>query len=398
MIQQLPQNNFSTKSRDFLCLLYVTVWTFAVLYAPQPLLSAIHSDYPTLSESTITLLMTVALFPLGIGPLVYGSFLSSISARKVLLVCVTLLSMAEFGLFYCTQFEFMLACRLVQGLLIPAILTCLMAYIGAHSQGAELQRAMAVYIGVSILGGLVGRVLGGIVASVFSGWRYAFLMCSIFLLLALIPLWSMKAEAQTHFVRIRVREFWDILRTKGMPNLLLIDCMGFFVFAALTSVLPFYMQSHWGGFAEWHIALMYLGAGVGVIIAFSAHSIQKFFGGEIRTILAGVCIYCLTMPLFLCPNVWMLFLANCLVCAGQFAEHSTSPGLINRLSTHDKAAVNGLYLSTYYAGGALGSYLPILVYASFGWQAFIGLLTLCLAMLLVVIIHLQRNLPKSALK
>lgn len=386
----------STKAQKFLGLLYVTVCTFAALYAPQPLLSSIHGDYPGLDASTITLIMTVALFPLGIGPLVYGSFLSSLSTRTVLLVCVALLSIAEFGLFFFTQFRVMLAFRLLQGLLIPAILTCLMAHIAAKFRGTELQRAMAFYIGVSILGGLLGRVVGGAVASL-CGWRYAFLTCGIALVLALVPLWSLEVEAKAHASHVRVKEFWNILTTKGMASLLFIDGIGFFVYAALSSALPFYMQHTWGGFSEWHISLMYLGAGLGVIIAFCSSHIQRFFGGEIRTILAGVGLYCLTMPLFLWPHVMMLFLANCLVCTGQFTEHSTSPGLINRLSTHDRGAVNGLYLSIYYTGGALGSYLPIMVYGAFGWKTFIAVLTASLAVALLLVLHLHRTLPKSAL-
>lgn len=395
MTQGTIEGDSAKKTQKFLGLLYVTICTFAALYTPQPLLSSIHGDYPALEASTITLIMTVALFPLGVGPLVYGSFLSSLSTRRVLMVCVSLLSLAEFGLFYCTTFEVMLAFRLLQGMLIPAILTCLMAHIAAKFHGTELQRAMAIYIGVTILGGLLGRILGGAVASLF-GWRYAFLMCGVALLLALLPLRTLEKEARAHFARVHLKEFKEILAIKGMCSLLLIDCIGFFVYAGLSSILPFYMQHTWGGFSEWSISLMYLGAGLGAIIAFCSSRLQSLFGGELRTIMAGVLLYAAAIPLLLYPSVMVFFLATCIICIGQFTEHSISPGLINRLSEkHDRSAVNGLYLSVYYSGGALGSYLPVMVYGAFGWEAFIGGLTLCLGASLLVTANLMRILPKS---
>lgn len=391
-------SSLSSQTRNFLVLLYVTVCTFAALYTPQPLLSSIHGDYPTLEASTITLLMTVALFPLGIGPLVYGSFLSSLSTRKVLLVCVGLLSLAEFGLFYFTRFEVMLAFRLLQGLLIPAILTCLMAHIAAKFRGTDLQRAMAVYIGVTVLGGLLGRVLSGLVASLF-GWRYAFMMCGLALLVALVPMFYLESEGKAHFSRVRLQEFREIFAIRGMRSLLFIDFIGFFVYSGISNVLPFYMQQKWGGFSEWHISLMYMSMGFGIVMAFASSQLQRFFGGELRTIMAGLCLYFAATPLLLYPNVMVVFIAICLVCIGQFTEHSISPGLINRLSgEHDRSAVNGLYLSMYYSGGALGSYLPVMVYSAFGWEIFIGFLTLCLGAFLLVTANLMRILPKNALQ
>lgn len=395
MTQNTAARTRAKSTQKFLGLLYVTICTFAALYTPQPLLSSIHGDYPALEASTITLIMTVALFPLGIGPLVYGAFLSSLSTRRVLVLCVSLLALAEFGLFYFTNFEVMLAFRLLQGMLIPAILTCLMAHIAAKFHGAQLQRAMAVYIGVTILGGLLGRVLGGAVASLF-GWRYAFLMCGCALVLALFPLRCLETKAKAHFARVQLREFWAIVNTKGVCSLLLIDGIGFFVYAGISSVLAFHMQNTWGGFSEWHISLMYLGAGLGAIIAFCSSQLQRFFGGELRTIMAGLLLYAAAIPLLLSHNIMVFFFATCLVCIGQFTEHSISPGLINRLSEkHDRSAVNGLYLSVYYTGGALGSYLPVMVYSAFGWGMFITVLTACLGIFLLVTANLMRTLPKS---
>ena len=57
-----------------------------------------------------------------------------------------------------------------------------------------------------------------------------------------------------------------------------------------------------------------------------------------------------------------------------FLLHSVLSAFLNHLESARKGLVNGLYVSAYYAGGALGSYFPGFVYQWFGWSAFVGLL------------------------
>lgn len=378
--------------RGFLGLLYITAFTFAALYAPQPLLSAVHGEYPGLSASTVTLLMSVTILPLSIAPLFYGAFLSSVSARRLLIACVTVLGLAGTGIFLSRSFAVLLFFRLAQGLVIPAILTCVMAHISAKFKGTELQRALAVYIGMTILGGLMGRTLGGCIASLLH-WRAALLSISLGLLPGIPLLLRLKSRSRVRFAHVDPSEFLAILRTPGVPRLLLIDSCGFFVFAALANCLPFRLAELGEGISEWRIALMYLGYGVGVFIAFGSSRIMRLFGGEIRTIRVGVCLYLASLPGLLWGDMTVVFLTMCLICTGQFMEHSISPGLINRMAPLDKGAVNGLYLSCYYMGGALGSYLPGLMYTTRGWTAFVIFLMCSLLLSIAATLGLERFTP-----
>lgn len=384
----------STKNRGYLTLLYVTALTFATLYAPQPLLSSIQAQYPGHSDATIALLMTVALVPLSFAPLIYGTFLSSLDTRRVLLVCIFFMAVGGLGLFFSSSFLALTTFRLMQGLVIPAVLTCLMAHISAKFHGTELQRALAIYIGSTIFGGLLGRTMAGCIATLF-GWRSVFLVISIALIMALGPLWKLESRPQSGFARIRLREFAAILRTPGIPNLLLIDACGFFVFAAVANYLPFRLSEMGAGISEWRISLMYLGYGIGVLMAFGSRRIIAFMGGEVRAIAFGIGVYLCSLAGFLLESQAAIFMTMCMVCLGQFMAHSISPGLINRMATMDKGAVNGLYLSIYYLGGASGSYMPGLIYGQWGWTAFMGFLAVVLLVALLAIWGLERVTPQA---
>ncbi len=380
--------------RGFLGLLYVAAFTFAALYGPQPLLSAIRNEYTALSASTVTLLMTVTILPLSVAPLVYGAFLRVLPARSLLIGCTAALGLAGVGIFLSRSFGLLLFFRLIQGLLIPAILTCLMAHISAKFKGTELQRALAVYIGMTILGGLGGRTLAGFAATLLD-WRAALLIVNLGLLPGVPLLLRLKSRSQVSFAHVRPAEFLAILKTPGVPRLLLIDGCGFFVFAALANCLPFRLTELGQGISEWRISLMYLGYGIGALMAFGSRRIIAFFGGEVRAILAGVCLYLISLPGFLPGSMTAVFLTMCLICTGQFMEHSISPGLINRMAPQDKGAVNGLYLSCYYMGGALGSYLPGLIYTAWGWTVFILFLMASLLLSVAATLGLERHIPKD---
>jgi len=65
---------------------------------------------------------------------------------------------------------------------------------------------------------------------------------------------------------------------------------------------------------------------------------------------------------------------------------------MNQLATENRAVANGLYISIYYTGAALGSYLPGLIYQSAGWAAFTLTLTAAIAGAVVI----TRGLKLSA--
>ncbi|MDR2696453.1 MAG: MFS transporter, partial [Deltaproteobacteria bacterium] len=121
-------------------LLYITTLIFTTIYAPQPLFAAIHADFPV-SEATVSLLVSVVMLPLGVAPLFYGALLSFISTRRLLQTGLLLLAITGLPVFFTHSFPVMLMARLGQGLLVPAVLTSLMAHLSSQFQGAELQRA-----------------------------------------------------------------------------------------------------------------------------------------------------------------------------------------------------------------------------------------------------------------
>jgi len=60
--------------------------------------------------------------------------------------------------------------------------------------------------------------------------------------------------------------------------------------------------------------------------------------------------------------------------------HSSLTAYLNHVTAQRRGVINGLYIASYYAGGALGGWLPGFLYRSSGWDAYLAML---LAMLLI---------------
>jgi YNFM family putative membrane transporter len=84
------------------------------------------------------------------------------------------------------------------------------------------------------------------------------------------------------------------------------------------------------------------------------------------------------------PSGAGIFAIMFVMCGGMFFVHATAMGTMNKLATENRAVANGLYISIYYTGAALGSWLPGLIYQEFGWGAFTGVLTAAIAGAVVI--------------
>ncbi len=381
-------------TKEIYILFLAAILTLATMYIPQPLLSTIQKDFSSLNNAQIALFMTVVFAPLSIAPLIYGTLLSAFSTKRILQYSVTILFFASIGIYCSSDFENILFFRSVQGLIVPAMLTSLMAYLSEHYSGPHLQQILATYIAATILGGLMGRIFAGIIADFFT-WQSSFLALAMALALLLALLTTLKEQPAHLSKKISVGEFNHILHTKGIKRLLFIEAICFFVFVALATYLPFFLTHIDENISESRIALTYLGYGIGIVIALKSRTIIARVGGSVKSIRLGIFTFALSLLFFLVPNVYCIFFAMFLLCAGQFLEHSITPGLVNRICPYNKSAVNGLYLSIYYIGGALGSYVPGFIYEKYGWYTFIMVLGVMLLTAFMASFGLEKHTPQQ---
>jgi YNFM family putative membrane transporter len=372
-------------------ILFTTVLTLSALYAPQPLLPVIMQTFGV-SRSAAAFLTTVSFLPLSIAPLFYGYVLESVSPRRMLRWTILLLAVSEVFFFLAPNFVSLVMVRLLQGLLVPAILTALMTYVSLVSARKHVQRAMATYIAATILGGFLGRAFSGWVAGVF-GWRYSFLVLAASLLLAYFLLSRLKGETRLNLTRPHPRMILSVLRRRGFLPLYLAVFGFFLVFAAIMNFIPFRLTEISEQATEFRIGMMYSGYLMGIVASLGAAWVARRVGGEMRALRLGMIVFTGALTMMLIPSVPVLFGVMFLFCGGMFLVHSTASGLFNRCAREGQGLVNGLYVSFYYAGGAIGSYGPGPVYRHWGWD---GVILALAAVSLLVLAVLMSPGPVAA--
>ncbi len=380
-------------ARDLSIVIFTTILSFCALYAPQPLLPTLAAELGV-GSTKISLLITLTLLPLGLAPLVYGFVLEAVPARTMLQLSTFGLALSEIPFLMADSFAPLAAARLIQGLLLPAVLTALMTYCSSMVAADQVRRVIGIYVASTILGGFLGRAASGVVADLF-GWRAPFALWMVGLLVASALICLLGRDTRVGFSRLKPRLIAEIWARPVYRRGYLVIFLVFFVFASILNLLPFRLKALQPDASESAIALLYLGYLVGSVIALNSTRLVDLFGGESRAVLIGLSCYALGMALFALPQPGYLYASMFVFCAGMFLVHSVLSGYLNHLASERKGVVNGLYVSLYYSGGALGSLLPAILYRHFGWQVYLCVLGILLCVAFAAALSLRRVLPES---
>ncbi len=376
--------------KSFFVLMYVTVVTIGAIYVPQPLLPEI-SRYFNQSMNTVSLIISVALIPLAIVPIIYGYILSYFAPKKLILVSLLILVFINFFISVSQNIYWVIVLRLFEGFLISAVLTSNMTYISLSAESNKVSLYMSYYIATTIMGGFSGRLISGIIAY-FSSWRFSFYFVTLsFVIGVLLVFYFVSDVSSEKKSESLLAGYLSVVKSNLYFFVYLaVFCM-FFVFAAMTNFLPFRIESIDKGSSQITIALAYSGYLMGIFVSFFATKFVKIFGNQIKTMLFGFIVYIIATIILDIANIYVIFVGMFIFCGGMFLIHSVASGFLNQLAKDKKGIVNGIYIASYYSGGVIGSYAPGFVYKQFGWYAFSIVLILILLVGLVSIFKFRKN-------
>jgi YNFM family putative membrane transporter len=366
-------------ARNLAIIVYCTVVGFAVLYATQPLLPLLAAQWGR-SIDDAALLTTATMLPLALGPLLYGYVLEHMSTRHMLTAGFVVLTLAQFAISLGPGYPLFFVLRTAEGMVFPAIFTALMTYSSAAGGPHRTRRNITIYIAATIAGGYSGRVLSGLLTDLFH-WRTAFLFWAVAALIATLATTRLDSDPRLRLGRVHLGEVRALVRRPVYAEGLASAFLLFFVFAAMLNFLPFHMRDTEPDISQSAIALVYTGYLIGVAVALGSLHLIRLIGGERRTLVIGSLVYLLGTLAFALPGNRLAYFSMLVFAAGMFTLHSVLSAFLNHLETQRKGLINGLYVSAYYAGGALGSYLPGFLYQQVGWEAFIALLAALLVLL-----------------
>ena len=357
------------------------ICTFLNLYTPQAILPALAAEFAVPLHTT-GLAVTASLLAVAlVAP--FAGAISDVLGRKRLIVGAAVAVIAPTLLVaFSRSLEALLVWRFLQGLLLPFIFAVTVAYIGEECEGPAAIRAAGTYASGSIVGGFCGRFVTGIAAD-FGGWRLGFLVIAALTAIgAAVVAVTLPTERRFRPMRGGARAMWRDWREHARNRLLWGTCavgfgMLFSVVATFTFINfrlaapPFSLSSS----ALGSVFAVYL---VGAVTTPLATRLAVRIGRQRTAALAaGVAIVGELVTLV--PHLAGVVAGLVLASAGLFVAQALALGFIGVAVKRARSTAVGLYVSTYYVGGALGGILPGELWHRFGWAGCVALVCVAIA-------------------
>jgi MFS transporter, YNFM family, putative membrane transport protein len=353
----------------------------STIYLTQPVLPILEREFGvTPSQASYT--VSAVILGIALANLPFGMLADRFPVHRLVLVGGAVVAISGFFCAATTTLASLVGARFVQGLFVPALTTCLAAYLSANLPVERLNIVMGSYVSATVAGGLGGRLLSGWVTPPLH-WRYAFFIAALLVLVSSLAAVIWLPEGKLPKSSAKSPEgFLALLSHRELRRVYLVAFSGFFVFSSIFNYLPFYLHRPPFKASTHLITLLYLTYIVGVFTGpLSGRLSNRISNGG--TMVLGSLVFALAIGLTWIKSFYIIGLALVLVCAGFFSIHSAAVGSLNRKLTTSRGRANSLYVLAYYLGGAIG----ITVFGkAYGWAGWHGVAILGLVVLTVPLI------------
>ena len=338
---------------------------FLTIYVTQPVLPVISAEFGV-TPAVASLTVSAVVLGIAVANLPFGVAADRWPIARIVLAGGGIVAAASGACALTHDLRLLIAARFVQGLFIPALSTCVAAYLSRVLPPQSLGVMMGWYVSATVAGGLGGRLLGGLFLPVLH-WRAAFLVAGTAVLLATgaAALWlprdarEPRAGDSASFAALFVR-----------PELLRMFAVGFssfFVFSAMFNYIPFYLSGPPLHAPVRLITLLYLAYVAGIAAGPLAGRLTGRLGTGM-TLICGSLLLAGAIALTLVPSLPVIAFSLVALCGGFFAVHAAAVGSLNQRLTSGRGRANSIYVLAYYLGGAAGITATGAAYARWGWH------------------------------
>lgn len=355
--------------------------TFALLYAPQPILPRLGAAYHVSpAGASLVIAATTAALAIAVIPM---ASLSEVVGRKPVMVA-GVMGAAVLGVCAAASpgFGWLLAVRAVQGVALAGLPASAMAHVTEEVEPTATGRTMGLYIAGNAVGGMAGRLIMGGVTDL-AGWRWAMTAVGVFSLVCAAGfLWLLPPPTAFRPRPSGPRELVaGVTGHLRSGRLLRLYVTAFALMGGLVTVYnylgyrlaapPFELPSSIIGM----IFLCYI---AGTVSSAMAGRLSDRYGR--RPIATASALLAVAGVAATLAGSLIVVVAGLIVfTSGFFGCHAVASGWVGRLATTARAQASAIYMLTYYLGSSVAGTTGGLAYARAGWPAtvaFVGVLML----------------------
>ncbi|OHY93490.1 MFS transporter permease [Vibrio rotiferianus] len=344
---------------------------FSNLYLLQPMLPSFAAHFQ-ITETQVNWLFAATTLALSFSLVPMAVLSESIGRKPVMMFGLFSIPAISALMLLGDSFLFLVVCRALIGVALAAFAAVAVAYMAEELDKHAFSMAIGTYIAANSLGGIAGRISGGLLADNFS-IDVAIEVMMLFTLIGVVSVhyllpkqknFTPSSSSLRHHNRAIIGHF----KNQRVWFAMLIGGLNFALFVNLYSVMGFRLviapHNVPVGLASL-IFVCYLG---GTFSSRCAGHWSKRFSPILGMFLGSI-VSMAGMWIAVIESIPAMLTGLLLISFGAFFTHTLAYGWVGQNATQAKATATALYLVHYYIGGSLGGFLLLYCWQNGGWSS-----------------------------
>lgn len=343
---------------------------FSNLYLLQPMLPTFATLF-SISETQVNWLFAASTLALSFSLVPMAVLSESIGHKPVMMVGLFSIPAISALMLLGDSFIFLVACRALIGIALAAFAAVAVAYMAEELDKHAFSMAIGTYIAANSLGGIAGRISGGLLADNFSV-DVAIEVMMVVTLIGVIYVHYLLPK-QRNFtpssssLRHQNRAIIGHFRNQRVWFAMLIGGLNFALFVNLYSVMGFRLVSAPHNVPVGLASLIFICYLGGTFSSRCAGHWSKRYS-SILGMFIGAVVSMAGMWIAAFESLAAMLIGLLLISFGAFFTHTLAYGWVGQNATQAKATATALYLVHYYVGGSLGGFLLLYCWQHGGWS------------------------------
>lgn len=343
------------------------------IYYAQPILHQIAETF-NVSESTMGIMVGLGQVGYGAGLLTLVPLGDKVNRKKLILILLAILFciLAAIGMVSNHYFIFLFSLLLGLTAVAAQVILPMAAELSGHEKGKNVG---IIFTGI-LVGILMARVFSGYISE-WSHWKMVYYISAGLTVLSVLFVYfklpNVEPTFKDSYVKLISSSFYQLKRFPKLRFLALMGGIAFSIFCSFWTTLTFLLVEAPYEYSSDTIGLFGI---LGIAGAMLAPVIGKASdkGGSGRTqLFASIILLAGSAAIFLFPgHLISVILAVIFIDVGVQSIQVTNVALIYRLDQKANSRINTIYMTSYFAGGALGTFIGLKCWDLGGWH-FVGI-------------------------
>jgi predicted MFS family arabinose efflux permease len=358
----------------FALLAFAAGATVANLYYNQPLLAALAASFGV-SEGAVGAIPMLTQLGYGLGMLGLVPLGDRLERRGLIVATTAASGLVLLGVAAAPSLAWLSGLSLLLGLasMVPQ---AIVPYAAAAARPEERGAAVGTVVSGLLVGILLSRTASGLLGARF-GWRAVYVMAAVLMLAlsialrALLP--AQRPEREVPWGEL-YRSLGALVRREPvLRRHSVLGALTFGAFSVFWSTLSFHLEAlpeHYGSAVAGAFGV------VGVAGALAAPLVGRFADRRDPRLVNGAAIAVLTASFAVLAaagrSLVGIAVGVVLLDLGAQANHISNQARVFALDPALRSRLNTVYMVSYFAGGAAGSWLGAVVFGRFGWAGVCG--------------------------